>query len=70
MPLLLRAFSRSFLLILITLLALATPAVNQAATTTQSSTETALSNGMRVIVKRDARAPVVVCMVWYKVGSV
>ena len=25
---------------------------------------------MRLIVKRDARAPVVVCMVWYKVGSV
>ncbi|MGZ8155228.1 MAG: M16 family metallopeptidase [Burkholderiales bacterium] len=70
MPLLLRAFSRSFLLILITLLAVATPAVNRAATTTQSITETELPNGMRVIVKRDARAPVVVCMVWYKVGSV
>ncbi len=32
--------------------------------------ETALGNGMRVIVKPDHRAPVVVSMVWYKVGSV
>ncbi|MBX9812207.1 MAG: insulinase family protein [Burkholderiales bacterium] len=29
-----------------------------------------LANGMRVIVKTDRRAPVVVSMVWYKVGSV
>jgi zinc protease len=28
-----------------------------------------LPNGMRVLVKPDHRAPVVVCMVWYKVGS-
>jgi len=32
--------------------------------------EHALANGMRVIVKPDHRAPVVVSMVWYKVGSV
>jgi zinc protease len=32
--------------------------------------ESELPNGMRVIVKRDTRAPVAVCMVWYKVGSV
>ena len=32
--------------------------------------ETALGNGMRVIVKSDHRAPVVVSMVWYKVGSI
>ena len=29
-----------------------------------------LANGMRIIVKTDRRAPVVVSMVWYKVGSV
>ncbi|MEK6592051.1 MAG: pitrilysin family protein [Pseudomonadota bacterium] len=32
--------------------------------------EHALPNGMRVIVKPDHRAPVVVSMLWYKVGSV
>jgi zinc protease len=32
--------------------------------------EHALGNGMRVIVKPDHRAPVVVSMLWYKVGSV
>ena len=32
--------------------------------------EHTLGNGMRVIVKTDRRAPVVVSMVWYKVGSV
>ena len=32
--------------------------------------ELTLDNGMRVIVKTDRRAPVVVSMVWYKVGSV
>jgi zinc protease len=32
--------------------------------------EHTLANGLRVIVKTDRRAPVVVSMVWYKVGSV
>ncbi len=32
-------------------------------------TETMLDNGMKVIVKEDHRAPVVVSQVWYKVGS-
>ena len=32
-------------------------------------TETVLDNGMKVIVKEDHRAPVVVSQVWYKVGS-
>jgi zinc protease len=32
--------------------------------------ELTLDNGLRVIVKSDRRAPVVVSMVWYKVGSV
>ena len=31
--------------------------------------ETTLSNGMKVLVKEDHRAPVVVTQVWYKVGS-
>jgi zinc protease len=35
-----------------------------------NAVEHALSNGMRVIVKPDHRAPVVVSMLWYKVGSV
>ena len=35
-----------------------------------STQETRLDNGMRVIVKPDRRAPVVVSMVWYQVGSV
>jgi zinc protease len=38
--------------------------------TNSSVGEHKLSNGMRVIVKTDRRAPVVVSMVWYKVGSV
>lgn len=32
--------------------------------------DTKLDNGMRVIVKEDHRSPVVVSMVWYKVGSI
>ena len=31
--------------------------------------ETTLSNGMKILVKEDHRAPVVVSQVWYKVGS-
>ena len=32
--------------------------------------EHTLSNGLRIIVKSDHRAPVVVSLLWYKVGSV
>jgi zinc protease len=32
--------------------------------------ETTLANGMKVIVKRDARAPTIAHMVWYRAGSV
>jgi len=35
-----------------------------------ATTEHRLANGMQVIVKPDRRAPVVVVMVWYRVGSV
>lgn len=33
-------------------------------------TETRLSNGLRVIVREDHRAPVVVSQIWYRVGSI
>jgi zinc protease len=33
------------------------------------TSETTLANGLRVIVKEDTRAPVVVSMVWYRAGS-
>ncbi len=36
---------------------------------TQAVSETVLKNGLRVIVKPDHRAPVVISQVWYKVGS-
>ena len=42
------------------------PALSVAAATTH---EFKLDNGMKVIVKEDRRAPVVVSQVWYKVGS-
>ena len=41
-----------------------------AAAPTSQIAEGELPNGMRVIVKSDHRAPVVVSMVWYKVGSI
>ena len=41
-----------------------------AATAASQIVESELPNGMRVIVKSDHRAPVVVCMVWYRVGSI
>ena len=41
-----------------------------AAVTASDAVERMLSNGLRVIVKPDRRAPVVVSMVWYRVGSV
>ena len=45
-------------------------AVASARAADSSIGEHTLANGMRVIVKTDRRAPVVVSMVWYKVGSV
>src|SRR5687768_15333518 len=55
-----------------TLLLLLAGFTNTAAAATAASQifERELPNGMRVIVKSDHRAPVVVCMLWYKVGSV
>lgn len=43
---------------------------SSAASSSSDALERTLSNGMRVIVKSDHRAPVVVSMVWYRVGSV
>ncbi|MEN8177985.1 MAG: pitrilysin family protein [Pseudomonadota bacterium] len=40
-----------------------------ASTLTAGVLETQLENGMKVIVKEDHRAPIVVSQVWYKVGS-
>lgn len=36
----------------------------------QDTAEHRLANGMRVIVKPDRRAPVVVVMIWYRIGSI
>lgn len=52
--------------VLFTLLAIfVVPSVGTAA----NVTEAMLENGMKVIVKEDHRAPVVVSQIWYKVGS-
>jgi zinc protease len=50
------------------LLALLAFGASQALAATKTS-ETVLANGLRVIVKEDNRAPVVVSMVWYRAGS-
>ncbi|MEY4328328.1 MAG: hypothetical protein RL703_147 [Pseudomonadota bacterium] len=41
-----------------------------AASTQDNTFETTLSNGMRVVVREDHRAPTAVQMVWYRVGSI
>ena len=60
---------RSLLVCFVALFVAFVPAESRPATTSKIA-ESELPNGMRIIVKRDTRAPVVVCMVWYKVGSV
>jgi len=69
MPLNPNVVKRPFPLLLLALLFLAAPAVDHAATSSNIA-ESELPNGMRIIVKPDPRAPVVVCMVWYRVGSI
>src|SRR5690349_22799509 len=44
--------------------------VAAAAAATTNVAEGELPNGLRMLVKSDHRAPVVVVMVWYRVGSV
>ena len=51
--------------LLLALAAFAAPCAGASATA-----ERKLANGLRVIVKPDHRAPVVVAMLWYKVGSI
>jgi len=64
-----RALSpRSFLLFALTCVSLALSASVQAASA--DTHEYRLDNGMRILVKEDHRAPVVVSMVWYGAGSV
>jgi zinc protease len=52
------------------LAALAAGAAPCAAASAAATAEHKLANGMRIIVKPDRRAPVVVAMLWYKVGSI
>jgi zinc protease len=52
------------------LLLLAGFAAPCAAAPAGATSEHKLDNGLRIIVKTDRRAPVVVAMVWYKVGSI
>lgn len=63
---------RTFLLFSLTALALgwfAHPAPSIAASSPATVHEYRLDNGMRILVKEDHRAPVVVSMVWYGAGS-
>jgi len=55
-------------LALLALLCLST--LSAAAESFQQTFETTLSNGLRVIVREDHRAPTVVQMVWYRAGSI
>jgi zinc protease len=54
---------------LVALVVLFAGAVGAWAAASAPIVESTLPNGMRILVKTDRRAPVVVCMVWYKVGS-
>ncbi len=62
------SFCRIGLPLLALSLALANPFCTRAAATRVF--ESSLPNGMRVLVKPDHRAPVVVSMVWYRIGSI
>jgi len=48
---------------------LTTGLATQVATAAQPVTEFSLKNGLKVLIREDHRAPVVVSQVWYKVGS-
>ena len=62
------SFARA--LALVFALAWASPAAADAITSTSVTHQRTLANGMKVIVKEDHRAPVLVSMVWYRAGSV
>jgi zinc protease len=55
-------------LVLALLAGIVSPSHTWAAANSQVA-ESTLPNGLRIFVKTDRRAPVVVCMVWYKIGS-
>ena len=57
------------LLIILVLLALPCAAIVYAGPNDDSVHEYTLNNGLKLIVKEDHRAPVVVSQIWYKVGS-
>ena len=56
-----------FQYLLITLVSLSSASL--AATEESAVTEAMLDNGMKILVKPDNRAPVVVAQVWYRIGS-
>ena len=66
----LHLISRRVFACLLLLCAVGAGAAHAAAGVATRVWEGELPNGLRVLVKPDHRAPVVVCMVWYKVGSV
>jgi zinc protease len=57
------------LLLSAALLLLSGPVLAESLVTENRVHETVLDNGMKVIVKEDHRAPIMVSQVWYKVGS-
>lgn len=62
-----QSLKRATQLFIATLLALS---VNCLAATEKSEvTEAMLDNGMKILIKQDQRAPVVVAQVWYRIGS-
>jgi zinc protease len=63
------SFARLALMLLVTLPAFLT-LPSHAASTSAAVVEHVLANGLRILVKPDHRAPVVVSMLWYRVGSV
>ena len=63
-------YSKTIVSLLALIAALLAHGGHAAATATTKVAEGELPNGMRMLVKSDHRAPVVVCMIWYRVGSI
>ncbi len=64
-----RKFIRKYALVRLTLTLLAPTLLLLTSTAFAEVHEFKLDNGMKVVIKQDHRAPVVVSQVWYKVGS-
>jgi zinc protease len=62
-------YMRNFLYNLIVFCVLFLTQMQNSSAAPENVTEKLLKNGMKVIVKEDHRAPVVVSQIWYKVGS-